>query len=232
VFLCTRSGFIFILDLKQDRYFALDAAKSRGLSAWVEGWPDRGDDANGAGAALETSSAPLLRGLLDKGILSVDRASGKDASPVTVRPAVAQLPGGDLPARDFASQAGPAACLVMTSMVAAVQFRCHPLERMIESVKARKRVRQYESRPFDNERAGQLLRTFIRLRPFLFTSRGECLFESFVLVRFLAYYGLFPQWVFGIRANPFGAHCWVQHDGTVLNDTVEHVRRHTPIMSV
>ena len=33
----------------------------------------------------------------------------------------------------------------------------------------------------------------------------------------------FPRWVFGVRARPFVAHCWVQYEDMVFNDTVEHV---------
>jgi hypothetical protein len=59
-----------------------------------------------------------------------------------------------------------------------------------------------------------------------------CLYDSLALVEFLAHYRLFPQWVFGVMAEPFAAHCWVQQDDRVLNDSVDYVRGFTPIMVV
>lgn len=44
--------------------------------------------------------------------------------------------------------------------------------------------------------------------------------------------GLAPMLVFGVKRDPFAAHCWVQDGGIVLNDTVEHVRIYTPILIV
>jgi Transglutaminase-like superfamily len=84
----------------------------------------------------------------------------------------------------------------------------------------------------DIEAARRLVDTFYRLRVFLFASREKCLYDSFAMLEFLARYGLFPYWVFGVRALPFAAHCWVQYRDTVFNDTVEHVRGYTPIMVV
>jgi hypothetical protein len=35
-----------------------------------------------------------------------------------------------------------------------------------------------------------------------------------------------------VKLEPFGAHCWIQDDDTVLNDTVEVVRQYTPVLVV
>ena len=78
--------------------------------------------------------------------------------------------------------------------------------------------------------ASELVAGFQRLRPLLFSTREACLFNSLALIEFLAQHDCYPHWVFGVRARPFAAHCWVQLDHTVLNDGVEHVSRYTPIM--
>jgi hypothetical protein len=52
------------------------------------------------------------------------------------------------------------------------------------------------------------------------------------LSEFLARHGIHPVWIFGVQARPFAAHCWLQLNGTVLNDTVDHVIGYTPIMAV
>jgi len=59
-----------------------------------------------------------------------------------------------------------------------------------------------------------------------------CLYDSLALMLYLAYFSVFPNWVFGVRSNPFMAHCWVQYGRTVLNGTDEEARSYTPIMIV
>jgi hypothetical protein len=81
------------------------------------------------------------------------------------------------------------------------------------------------------ERLREMVETFGRLRPY-YPRAYLCLFDSLALVNFLAPYGAFPQWVYGVRLNPFAAHCWVQDSGVVLNDVVENVREYTPLMVV
>jgi hypothetical protein len=78
----------------------------------------------------------------------------------------------------------------------------------------------------------QLVESFIRFRVFAFSSRNECLFDSLALLEFLARYDIHPDWIFGVQTRPFAAHCWVQSDDVVFNDTVENVSVYTPIMVV
>ncbi len=80
----------------------------------------------------------------------------------------------------------------------------------------------------EHGRAMALAASFERIRPWVPRS-GRCLPASMLLLRFLKLQGLRADWVFGVRTHPFEAHCWVQHDGVVLNDSLEHVRWFTPI---
>lgn len=61
---------------------------------------------------------------------------------------------------------------------------------------------------------------------------GECLQRAFILKRVLAGRGIHADWVFGVRTWPFGAHCWLQIDDTVVGDTLARVSNYTPIMVV
>ena len=58
---------------------------------------------------------------------------------------------------------------------------------------------------------------------------GKCLVRSFVLLRFLQRSGLDAAWVFGVRAWPFAAHCWLQVGETALDDWPERLAVYTPI---
>jgi hypothetical protein len=77
-----------------------------------------------------------------------------------------------------------------------------------------------------------LCQNFLRLRPFVYSSRDKCLYDCLVLLEFLGYFKLFPTLVIGVTTFPFQAHCWLQCGSLVLTDYVEHVRVYTPILAV
>lgn len=83
----------------------------------------------------------------------------------------------------------------------------------------------------DPSRVAELANSFNTLRKY-FPRKYLCLFDSLALVEFLARYGVYPQWVFGTRAEPFEAHCWVQHETILLNDTIEYTSQFSPIMII
>jgi hypothetical protein len=111
-------------------------------------------------------------------------------------------------------------------------LRTWPFERVIRRVKLRKESLGRKASPLDAEQARKLVEAFLRYRVFLFSSKDECLYDSLALLEFLARYGIYPDWVFGVQTRPFAAHCWVQHGEIVFNDTVEHVTGYTPIMVI
>lgn len=75
-------------------------------------------------------------------------------------------------------------------------------------------------------------RIFERLSP-IFRSRHDACFErSLALLRFLTQDGFRADWVFGVRDEPFLAHCWIEADGYVLNDEVAHTSGYIPILTV
>ena len=67
-------------------------------------------------------------------------------------------------------------------------------------------------------------------RPFL-PGLSRCLPNSLLLLEMLHAARQPGRWVFGVRTFPFEAHCWVEHDGKVLNDRLEHVRWFTPLVA-
>lgn len=52
---------------------------------------------------------------------------------------------------------------------------------------------------------------------------GRCFIQSMMLMKFLAAHGVQGSWVFGVRTHPFEAHCWVEWNDMVLNDTLDHI---------
>lgn len=58
---------------------------------------------------------------------------------------------------------------------------------------------------------------------------GNCLRDSLALMHWLAKRGESATLVFGVKLDPFAAHCWVQKDEIALNDRPERIERFTPI---
>ena len=100
---------------------------------------------------------------------------------------------------------------------------------LVRDVRSRKAVAQRA--PTDVEVMRRHTAIFARLRPW-YPRRYVCLYDALALVEFLARRRIFPTWVFGVQAQPFGAHCWIQSGEFLLNETTEYAGQFTPIMAV
>ena len=238
VFVCVNDAHVVLLDLKQDRYWALEADKTASLVGLVPGWPvvtaaataTREADAPREVQAVESAEAEeVAEALVGQGILAPE-TGGKDATPVNV-----PRPGRELISVHEYEPApirfGTVIKFVAASLVAKVSLRLAPFERVVRRFGERKRSGTARTRPLDVDQTRRLVEAFFRLRVFAFSSRDECLFDSLALLGFLARHGVYADWVFGVQARPFAAHCWVQQGEVVFNDTVEHVSGFTPIMA-
>lgn len=230
VFVCLNGEHLVLLDLKEDRYWALEAAQTAGLASMVGGWPVTTAvvaDSAESPSPETTAAVEVLKG---RGLLTEGIPPGKDATPI-----IANAPRTELVSETETSagtRAGSWVTFFMTCAFARLALRTWPFERVIRRVKRRKELLGAESGPLEAERARKLVEAFARYRVYMFSSKDECLYDSFALLEFLARYRIYPDWVFGVQTRPFAAHCWVQGGDVVFNDTVEHVSGFTPIMVV
>jgi len=227
VFVCVNGEHLVILDLKEDRYWALEAAQTAGLDALVDGWPVKGADPTASADAASSAASAVIEVLQGRGILT---ELGKDATPIT-----AIVPRRELVTENETApgpRIGSWWTFFIASAFAKFALRVWPFERVIRRVKRRKELQAAKAGELDAEQARKLVEAFARYRVFLFSSKDECLYDSFALLEFLARYEIYPNWHFGVQTRPFAAHCWVQHGDIVFNDTVEHVSGYTPIMVV
>jgi len=242
VFVCLQGEHVVFLDVRKDRYFALEAARTAGLGEWVDGWPVATPVASGM--ALRVGEIPVrhestgvdreavaavLSLLTEKGILTT-HSEGKAASPEPSEPL-----RGEIFVESFDEQPRVRVGRFISFVAAALRARLLLKHRTFESViaRVRRRVINHASHdPSAEHSVQELVATFAFLRPYFFTAKDACLFDALALSEYLATYRVYPRWVFGVQARPFAAHCWLQLNGIVLNDTVDHVRRYTPIMSV
>lgn len=229
VFLCVAGDYVVLLDLRRDRYWALEAVRTRGLGRIIRGWPVSAPDQIPNAAAHGDMAGVRL--LAEQGLLCADGDPGKDATPVALAPLARHLPPDETGSRlRIDARSVPSVLLAVAS--AAVRIRRSALDQLVISARRRKQARAECMQSFDMERAERLVATFARLRPMLFSAREACLFSSLALLELFARHDLFPLWVFGVQTRPFAAHCWVQQDGVLFSDTVERVSRYTPIMVV
>lgn len=224
---CTHDGQVILLDLRRDKYLGLAGSQGAALSHAISDWP--------AGKAC-TGSSPdpsTLNGWLQQlraRKMLADATPGR-RSPASIEEPVASL---DVAAWSADQHIGwrRALNLARSASIAAFWMRCFSLAEIEVRVRRTRKPASADDAAQHLEHLRDVMSSYCRLRPFLFTVHDRCLFDSLTLVRFLAREGLSARWVIGVRTRPFGAHSWVQSGRLVLNDVHDHVRTYTPILAV
>ncbi len=222
---CRLGDQMIFLDLLRSRYIGVGGPQVPSLSAAILG-----------GQAVEDASDPAavdewMRRLQRRQLLSdtlVAEPTRKQWAPI--EPIAGLGPEDEDGLVD--SRWRPLVRLWRATFVAATWLRWRNLADIADRVAAlRERHSEWgDGSPTDAMRAAAAC--YAHLRPFALTTHDRCLHDSLTLVHFLAGQGLFPRWIIGVRAHPFGAHSWVQSGGVVLNDLPERVRRFQPILVV
>ncbi len=229
-FLCRGKRHWVILDVNRDKYLCVDRRQFEALGPLLKGWEDLTSPRGQSAAAVPADAIALADDLLSQGIVSERTTHAKDALP-TFYPLPTEAIDPDLPGPSRRSASIQAWPFFSSALRVSRELRAQSFRVTVESVRARKDRNAGRAGPSDPLRARSLTSVFDRLR--LFYPRSYlCLFDSLALIHFLARFHVFPDWVFGVTADPFEAHCWVQMGSLVLNDTVERVSGFTPIMAV
>jgi hypothetical protein len=227
VYPCVSGQHVVLMDLERDKYVAVEPADR--LAAWVRGWPVAAREALAASPGAAAEPDALIPRMLAQGMLVTDPAVGKPAIPVVTVRAQRSLIEFDLDGRAQASAAQlwrfGGSCLR-----ARLSLKLRPIRSIVESMGERKARRAAPEA--DPVRLRALVTAFARLRPLFYTLRCACLLDSLTLLHFLGAEGIHPDWVFGVKTDPFDAHCWVQQGEVLLNDVPDRVRQYSPIMVV
>lgn len=219
VYVCVTQNHALFLDLKQDKYSAVPL-----------GAEPAGD------AALDARLAPHRNALLEAGLLSTTSARALAAAPI------ADVKGhifGDVDARMFGLTGDDAKGVAIelrdvldffvASYHAALDLKSRHISEIVSDVRARK-AEAGDPAP-DLATIRKLTAIYARLRPW-YPRKYLCLYDSLALVEFMARRGVYPDWIYAVQAQPFGAHCWVEYDGLLLNEGSEYAGQFTPIMAV
>jgi len=224
-FVCLNGSSLVLLDLKHDRYLALDAVRAGSLDGVVTGWPVRADGPPPVDAARR-----IIASMLKRGLLTSERSQGKEPVPPHI---AAQIDSALDAHTDAGIRLRPRHVVgfIRAVVTAAWHLRFRSMEWIVADV-ARRRAQIVTKGADPAPSMLRMARIFLRLRAFTYNVREACLFDSLALLYFLLREGYQPQWVIGVRSSPeFMAHSWIQHDATVLNDSADRVSIYTPIMA-
>jgi hypothetical protein len=215
---CFAANRTIFLDMKRGTYFGLDPERTELLRRAL-------DDASEA----EESAPSVAAELIGMGLLTTSyNASKMFLPPNASAPEVSLLPLIDDHPKMSAARV---ARFMATCSSVVLRLKLRPLQHSLSHLARRKSRSRNRSTP-DLDKARELTRAFLYLRPFVYAARNRCLLDSLALAEFLASYGIRATCTFGVRANPFEAHCWVQIGGHVVNETPEMARRYAPILCV
>lgn len=221
VHFCFASDGAVFLDVKHDRYVGLDLARTRLLRRLTE----------------EGCTAPELdefgRELVDAGLLTTT-CDGSRTLATTSLAVPDSLLADAFDEHPTISFAHLVRFLVSCSTVW-LSLHLRSFEYALLRLKSRKgrvaRVAKRGRRPRPDPK--QLVQTFVYLRTYVYTAHEHCLYDSLVLCDYLLRSGLLPTCVFGVRTLPFGAHCWVQADRSLLTESsIEFVSTFSPVLVI
>jgi hypothetical protein len=224
VYICVAGGQVVLLDLVRDQYIAV--LPPHRLARWVRGWP-----APAGPGPLPAAQDPVLSRLLASGMLAGGADAGKDAAPVSIRRAPAALVEPDFESR-------PRVTLTQLLRLVSAHVRARwqrtrwPMGRIVSAMAAARARPQTSAGNTGLASLRGDVAAFLHLRPLLYTVQDGCLLDCLTLLHYLAPRGIFPEWVFGVQADPFLAHCWLQQGDFVFNDHPDRVRPFTPILVV
>lgn len=207
---CISSGRVIFLDVEADRYFCLP---SRAEAAFLRV----------AYGEIDPEAAEDLQPLIGRGLLIEDQLSSGIRPKQSVEPASGDLPleAGRRPnaielARAFASELAIGRLLRKRSFAQVLDgIVAHPAKGAAP-VHVDATLRGIVS-------ASVAISLVLR-------AADRCLVRAIAVHAACRRRGINPKLMFGVRMNPFGAHCWVQLGSTVLVGEFEQVRLYTPIM--
>ncbi|MGO8858180.1 MAG: lasso peptide biosynthesis B2 protein [Steroidobacteraceae bacterium] len=228
-FVCRAQAYWIILDAKHDQYLCVAHDDLMTIGHRLYGWRDQCLDTEHR-PSPGVEKEPLIDSLLASEIITRNPKDGKSFAesvhPVRERSI-------DTPER--VASAKPSALCILRFLLACArvdwQLRTKVLSRTLARIERRRRHGVSSAVNGDAAHVSTVISAFKALRPF-YPRPYLCLFESLALLEFLARYRLFPHVVFGVVADPFQAHCWLQEGPIVLNDNLERVGKFRPILCV
>jgi hypothetical protein len=194
------------------------------------GW--RKTSAEEAEASAQSDESALLRKLVDLSLITMDQKAGKPLHEVEYQLPAEQLyrPAHSIPrCPEVIERVG----INLSVLRVRISLSNRPMSEIVKRVadaRSATGVRVKHDK-HDAELLKRHLDAFTRERDNIVV-RNKCLRTSLELTDYLSRRGFFPRIVFGVKADPFHAHCWVDLSGTLLNDEIDIIGRFKPILIV
>lgn len=202
---CIASGRLILLDEVRDRYFAVPSDSMAGIEAWL------------IAADGRDVPAALARMLGDATPGRFTNQMRFHVSPPN--PTIGQSAEGRV---DLASIFS----VVRTVLAIWALLRTRKLHQILANHRGKRAVAPLVE-PSALVDGAQRFANARRWCPI----KRNCLLDSLAFDRWMAH-PRNSEIVFGVVAKPFEAHCWVQSEATVLNDSYDRVSRFEPILTV
>lgn len=197
-----------MLDVRNDRYLALDDAAADAMRRWRDGTAEAARD-----IAIDRL---LARGMLIRA--DAPRSGGWPAIRVPSRSLLDRSPVPE------------GSTLAVVPEIAAILWRTRRrlrhkgLEHAVAEARRRKSSAAGKG-PLPHLSLFRAARRLVPLTP-------NCLTDSLALSTFLVRRNIRCDLVFGVKLDPFAAHCWLQDQDGILNDSADSVTTFTPILAI
>jgi len=198
------------LDLPLDRYFRLGPDDDRAFQRWAK-----------SGAVSGAASARLVQ----RGILVACDEPHKPRPPVELEP----------PSLDLGEEASGAAGLIdigrglLAQRRATSAIRRGKLASLVTALACDAAPRRADRDP---EAAVRRIAAAFGSTPLAMRKARQCLPRALAANALCRAAGALPTLVFGVRLEPFAAHCWLQWNAAVIVGDLEQARMFTPILAV
>ena len=207
---CQCAGRIVFLDLLEDRYSCLSQGATEAFLRLGKG-QSRPEDSE------------RLRSLIARRMLIETPGAIPWDRPARIAPV-----SGDLVHEPYPKPSLPDLIQAVTGQLGwSLLVRTRQLATIVRRLERRAR-RRSPSTQAASRRIAQLTSAFAAVSAFL-PAEDRCLVRALALHALCCRHGIRPSLVFGVRMNPFRAHCWAQLGGKVLIGDFEQVRLFTPI---
>jgi hypothetical protein len=228
-FVCRMGCYWIILSANRDRYLCVAHAELVSIGDQLYGWPKQGDSM-ARPSPIGTEARKLVESLTINGIITSNPTIGKPFAESEY-----PTPESHIEALESTTSAHVPLFWILRFFLACAkvdwQLRTKAFSRTLKRIERRRRRADSSSVIGNVPHVSTLIAAFQTLRP-LYPRSYLCLFDSLALLEFLAGYRFLPRVVFGVVADPFQAHCWLQDGSTVINDELERVGRYKPILSM
>lgn len=184
-------------------------------------------------ALSQAAAAPVLAGEIANLTPKVRETVARygwlvDAAPTALPYRAIAAPTYEIPYHHNARISARFASRVLASLIKVrLDLWVRSLQTNLDRVAARNRAIGTGATPAELNKIVADFSTCERILP-----AQTCLLRSLTLHRLLAQDGHASEFVFGVKLHPFEAHCWLQRDDQVINDTIEQVGRFVPIRAV